>query len=157
MLLNLGRSIYSDTGTEEGGGGGWGAAARRVGRSIAPVPSCMPCMSFLVFEAILFFLSGKEKEQIKNRDIICTGSWACGKGFREQGPDWALDVQTHYSKIVSASPHLSVHCLHAPLTCLPLKLKNKSALVTSMAVFSFKILLTHRRTSVLGRAKLWPL
>lgn len=37
--------------------------------------------------------------------------------------------------IVSASPHLSVHCLHAPLTCVPLKLKNKSALVTSMAVF----------------------
>lgn len=66
MLLNLwpGRiQLHRD----RGGEGVWRvAAASRVGRSFAPIPSCMPCMSFLVFEA--FFKLEKKKKQIKNRD-----------------------------------------------------------------------------------------
>lgn len=48
-----------------------GTAASNVGRSIASVPSCMPCMSFLVFEAL--FLSKKKKEE-QMRQVICTTS-----------------------------------------------------------------------------------
>lgn len=43
--LGLGHIQYGSTGIEGT------AAASRVGRSFASVPSCMPCMSFLAFGA----------------------------------------------------------------------------------------------------------
>jgi len=58
MLLDLGWGTYSSAGIE-------GTAASRVGRSIASVPSCMPCMSFLAFEA---FFNRKEEQIKKNGD-----------------------------------------------------------------------------------------
>lgn len=47
------------------GGGGWGRA--EWGGSVAPLPSCMLCKSFLAFEA---FLTDKEKKRDKNRPTL---------------------------------------------------------------------------------------
>lgn len=38
-------------------------AASKTGRSMAPVPSCMPCMSFLAFEAFCLIRGERRRDQ----------------------------------------------------------------------------------------------
>lgn len=52
-----------DTQLHRSWGGGGGGAASKTGRSIAPVPSCMPCMSFLAFEAFCFIRRERRRDQ----------------------------------------------------------------------------------------------
>lgn len=57
----VGACCWTWAGTHTASMGTEGTAASRVGRSIASVPSCMPCMSFLVFEALFLFKKKKKR------------------------------------------------------------------------------------------------